>query len=136
MDATPETTATATAPVRVLVVDDQRIFRQAARDVIEATPGFDFLGEADSGEHGLAAARELRPDLVLLDVRMPDMDGVEVALRMSAQEEAPVIVLISVEEPRDVPAARSSGAATFVRKQDFGPPLLKRIWQAYGSKSG
>jgi hypothetical protein len=52
---------------------------------------------------------------------------------MRAAEPPPVVVLISVEEPRDVPAARSCGAATFVRKQDFGPALLRRIWRAYAS---
>jgi DNA-binding NarL/FixJ family response regulator len=117
--------------VRVLVVDDQPFFRQVARDVLDATPGFELVGEADSGREALAATDRLHPDLVLLDVRMPDIDGVETASRMRAGESPPVVVLISVEEPRDVPAARECGAATFVRKQDFGPALLRRIWRAF-----
>lgn len=121
--------------VQVLVVDDQRVFRRVAREVIEATPGFAVLAEAGSGRQGLSATRELKPDLVLLDVRMPDMDGIEAAIRITAVPEAPVVVLISVEEPQNVPAARSSGAATFVRKQDFGPALLRRIWRAYGTNN-
>jgi DNA-binding NarL/FixJ family response regulator len=120
-------------PIRVLVVDDQAVFRRVARDVIEATPGFETTGEADSGHAALNAVAELRPDLVLLDVRMPDLDGVEVAIRLRSTDSPPVIVLISVEEPRDVPAARTCGAATFVRKQDFGPSLLRRLWHAYGT---
>ena len=117
-------------PVRVLVVDDQRVFREVARHVLDATPGFELVAEADSGHSALNAMEELHPDLVLLDVRMPDMDGVEAAQRISAGEAPPVVVLVSVEEPRDVPAARSCGAAAFVRKQDFGPALLRRVWRA------
>jgi DNA-binding NarL/FixJ family response regulator len=119
--------------VQVLVIDDQRVFRQVAGEVIEATPGFALAAEAESGRQGLTIARAIAPDLVLLDVRMPDMNGIEVALRMTALPDAPVVVLISVEEPQNVPAARSCGAATFVRKQDFGPALLRRIWKAYGT---
>src|SRR4051812_28892790 len=119
----------APSTVQVLVIDDQRVFRQVAREVIEATPGFTVAGEAESGRKGLTIARDLKPDLVLLDVRMPDMNGIEVALRMTPVPDAPVVVLLSVEEPQNVPAARSCGAATFVRKQDFGPALLRRIWR-------
>jgi len=119
--------------VRVLVVDDQAVFRQAAREVLTATPGFELVAEAASGRQALAAAEQLRPDLVLLDVRMAEMDGVETAARLRSADHPPVVVLISVEEPRDVPAARSCGAATFIRKQDFGPALLRRIWRAFSS---
>ena len=117
--------------VRVLVVDDQPLFRDVARDVLDATPGFDLIAEAGSGREALAVMDRLHPDLVLLDVRMPDMDGVETATRMRAGESPPMVVLISVEEPRDVPSARECGAAAFVRKQDFGPALLRRIWRAF-----
>jgi DNA-binding NarL/FixJ family response regulator len=117
--------------VRVIVADDQAVFREVARHVLEATDGFELVGEAESGREVLAASERLRPDLILLDVRMPDIDGVEAASRLQAADHRPVVVLISVEEPRDVPAARTCGAATFVRKQDFGPALLRRIWRAY-----
>jgi DNA-binding NarL/FixJ family response regulator len=121
--------------VQVLVVDDQPIFRRVAREVIDATPGFALLGEAESGEQGLAVASELKPDLVLLDVRLPGgIDGVETATRIRACPDPPVVILISVEDPGDVPSARTSGAATFVRKQDFGPALLRRLWWAYGER--
>src|SRR3954453_21991821 len=108
-------------PVRVIVADDQLAFREVARDVLRERPEFALIAEAASGSEALATAAELKPDLVLLDVRMPDIDGVETARRLSPTGPATVVVLISVEEPRDVPAARTCGAAAFVRKQDFGP---------------
>src|SRR4051794_23944273 len=119
--------------VGVLVVDDQVVFRQVAHEVIAATPDFELLGEAASGPHALVAVTELSPDLVLLDVRMPGMDGIETATLMHAQEPRSVIVLITIEEAADLPAGLSScGAAELVRKQDFGPALLRRIWKAHG----
>jgi DNA-binding NarL/FixJ family response regulator len=117
--------------VRVIVADDQAVFREVARHVLEVTEGFELVGEAKSGREVLAASERLHPDLILLDVRMPDMDGVEAATHLRAGDHPPMVVLISVEEPRDVPAARTCGAAAFVRKQDFGPALLRRIWRAY-----
>jgi len=122
------------SPVGVLVVDDQLVFRQVAREVIDATPEFVLLGEATSGAHALAAVEELHPDLVLVDVRMPGMDGIETAARLSAEHPDSVVVLISIDEPPNVPLRISScGAATLVRKQDFGPALLRRVWAAYSS---
>ncbi len=116
----------------VLVVDDQVIFRQVAREVVEATPHFELLGEAGSGEHALAAVAELHPDLVLLDVRMPGMDGIETAARLRSARPSPVVILISVEEAANLPrSAASCGAAELVRKQDFGPALLRRLWTTH-----
>jgi DNA-binding NarL/FixJ family response regulator len=122
--------------IGVLVVDDQLVFRQAAHEVIAATEEFETLGEAASGEHALAVIAELSPDLVLLDVRMPGMDGIETATRMHAIDPRCVIVLISVEVAPNLPAGLSTcGAAELVRKQDFGPALLRRLWRAHGHRS-
>jgi DNA-binding NarL/FixJ family response regulator len=119
----------ATRCVRVLTVDDQAMFRRVARDVIDATPGFEAVGEAASGDEALDAVRRLEPDLVLCDVRMPGMDGVEVASRLADSHPDTVVVLISIEEPFDVPsAARRVGTVRLVRKQDFGPGLLRELW--------
>jgi DNA-binding NarL/FixJ family response regulator len=122
-------------PVGVLVVDDQLVFREAAREVIEATTNFELLGEAASGEQAIAAVGELYPDLVLVDVRMPGMDGIATAARIHVDHPESVVVLITIDEPPDVPGGVGTcGAAELVRKQDFGPALLRRVWQAYGER--
>ena len=119
--------------VGVLVVDDQLVFRQVAREVIEATEAFELLGFATSGKHALAAVEELEPDLVLLDVRMPGMGGIETAKLIGSSPFDPVVILISVEERPNLPAGiESSGAAALVRKQDFGPAMLRRVWRTHG----
>lgn len=121
--------------VGVLVVDDQIVFRQVAHEVIDATEHFELLGEATSGPHAIEAVAELHPDLILLDVRMPGMDGIETATRLHADDPTQVIVLITVEEAPNLPGGVSScGASELVRKQDFGPALLRRVWRAHGAR--
>lgn len=120
-------------PVSVLVVDDQAVFRAAARLVIDAAPEFELVGEADSGCHALTAAAELHPDLVLLDVRMDEMDGIETAQRLTVDQPGSVVVLLSIEDPPNLPAgAASCGAAELLRKRDFGPAVLRRVWGEHG----
>jgi DNA-binding NarL/FixJ family response regulator len=123
--------AATTRAVRVLTIDDQPIFRALARDVIDATKGFEAVGEAPDGPAGLEAAARLAPDLVLLDVRMPGMGGIEVARRLAAEHPEVVVVLISLEERIDVPSAAQLDAIPQVRKQDFGPSLLRRLWEEH-----
>jgi two-component system, NarL family, invasion response regulator UvrY len=119
--------------VRVLTVDDQAIFRSVARDVIAATPGFEAAGEAGSGEEAITAVARLHPDMVLIDVRMPGIGGIEAARRIAAAHPETVVVLISIEDPEEVGyGAERSGVAELVRKQDFGPALLRRLWEAHG----
>ena len=108
------------------------MFRGVARDVIDATPGFEAIGEAAGGDEGLEAVECLGPDLVLLDVRMPGMDGIEVARRLAARHPDLVVVLISNDERIDIPSAAELEAIPLVRKQDFGPRLLRRLWGEHG----
>jgi two-component system invasion response regulator UvrY len=120
--------------VRVLTVDDQVVFRDAARDVICATDGFKSVGDAGSGEEALAAVERLRPDLVLLDVRMPGCGGFEAARRITAAHPETVVILISIEDSEEFSDdAHTSGAAALARKQDFGPAMLRSIWEAHGA---
>lgn len=121
--------------VRVLTVDDQVVFRNAACDVITATPGFESVGDAESGEEAMAAVERLRPELVLLDVRMPGCGGIEAARRITAAHPEMVVVLISIEDSEEfADDAHTSGAAALVRKQDFGPAMLRSIWEAHGAR--
>ena len=107
--------------VRVLTVDDQVVFRRAARDVITATPGFEPVGDAESGEEALAEVERLRPELVLLDVRMPGIGGIEAARRIPQ----PIPDRGGADLDRGLREfaedAHACGAAALVRKQDFGP---------------
>jgi len=114
--------------VRVFAVDDQRPFREAARRVVDATAGFAWAGEAGSGEEAVTLVRESAPDIVIMDVRMPDMDGIEAA-RLVAAECPDVTVLLVSAEPLASPAADllRSRAAAFSRKQNFGPALLRLL---------
>ena len=119
--------------VGVLVVDDQDHFRRVAFDVVAATDGFEPLGEAGSGVEALALAAELKPELVLLDVRMPVMDGIETARRLSTEHPGTVIVLVSLDGVSELPDTLGScGAKALIRKQDFGPDALRRLWDAHG----
>jgi DNA-binding NarL/FixJ family response regulator len=120
----------------VLAVDDQSIFLDAARDVVMVTPGFRWVGGATSGEEALAAVGKLEPAFVLLDVRMPGMDGIETARRICNRHPDVVVVLISIEEsPAITPAIEDSGAAALVRKREFGPAMLRRLWVTYRKPS-
>ena len=117
-------------PVRVLVVDDQPVFLRAARQLIAATPGFDEVGEATSGPEALAKAAALRPDLVLLDVRMPGMDGVETARLLADTAPEAFVVLISLEATVDPGAATPYGVGAHLRKQDLSIRALQDVWAA------
>ena len=127
-----EMTPAAVRPVRVLTVDDQAVFRVAARDVIAATPGFEAVAEATSGADAVALARSLRPDLVLMDVRMPDMDGIETTRHLRAAAPDSVVVLVSFEDPADIDVLmHDCGAAASLRKQDFCADALRRLWATH-----
>jgi two-component system, NarL family, invasion response regulator UvrY len=129
-----QATATSHDDVRVVTVDDQAVFRATARDVVDATPGFTSLGEFGSGEEAITAIPELCPELVLVDVRMPGMDGIETTRRIKFTASSTVVVLVSVEERANLPEdVATSGAAALVSKQDFGPALLRSLWLVHGS---
>jgi two-component system, NarL family, invasion response regulator UvrY len=120
-------------PVTVLAVDDQPVFLHAVRMLIAATDGFQQIAEASSGEQALRLAANLRPDLVLVDVRMPGMDGIETAQQLRRLDESAVVILVSLEEVVDLPASlASAGAAAHIRKQELSPRALQRLWSQHG----
>jgi DNA-binding NarL/FixJ family response regulator len=115
--------------VRVLIVDDQEPFRQAAAAVVELTDPFVMVGTVSSGEDCLAAVPELHPDLVLMDVGLPGMDGLEATRRLSALTGPPVVVLVSTHDEEELgEAAHSCGAVAYVKKSVFGPERLAAAW--------
>lgn len=116
----------------VLAVDDQAVFRRALEGLIEAVPEFEQVGAAASGQEALALTAELRPDLVLLDVCMPGMDGIETARRIAAAHPHVVIVLISIDEVPELAAARVPASTAFVRKQELSARKLQELWTAIG----
>jgi two-component system, response regulator YesN len=119
--------------VGVLTVDDQRIFREAAHEVIESTEGFTSVGEVGTAHEALAAIEAGRPELVLVDVRMPGVDGIELAQRIKRAYPDLVVALISIEDPANLPAEMAtSGAEAFLCKRDFGPSALEGLWLAHG----
>jgi DNA-binding NarL/FixJ family response regulator len=114
----------------VLIVDDQPPFLVAARQLIASTPGFEFVGEATSGEGAVTLAAALRPDLVLMDVRMPGLGGLGAARCITAARSASAVVLVSTD-PQDVPAAAAEGcgALAVIGKQQLRPSSLTALWQ-------
>jgi two-component system invasion response regulator UvrY len=122
-------------PVSVLAVDDHEIFRRAARNLIAATPGFEQVGEAASGTEALDLVADLHPDLVLIDVRMPDIGGIETARRLTRADPDVTVVLISFEEVPELPLSVASvGAAAYIRKQELSPRTLRDLWSAHGRR--
>jgi DNA-binding NarL/FixJ family response regulator len=118
--------------VRVVTVDDQDAFRQAARALVASTPGFELVGESSDGAGAAEVVARADADLVLLDVRMPDVDGIEVANRLHADDPTRVVVLASTLEPRALSGlARACKADAVVRKHWLTPRLLRGLWVAH-----
>lgn len=114
--------------LRTVVVDDHPAFLEVAREVIAAVPGFEPAGEFSSPVQALDALAETAPDLAIIDVHMPEMDGGELTRRIKARWPAVAVVLVSAQDPAELSqAAQDAGALEAVRKQDLCPALLARI---------
>ena len=123
-------------PVPVLIVDDQAPFRRAARAVVTATPGFEVVGEAESGEEAVELADSLTPGLVLMDINLPGINGIEATRRITAAHPQAVVMLLSTYQAGDLPAdADSSGAVQYVHKEEFGPAIVRDVWDRFGRSS-
>src|SRR2546426_8163167 len=122
---------------RVLIVDDQEPFRLAARMVVEATDGFEVVGEAETGEDSVLLAHELNPDLVLMDVNLPGINGLEATRQILSTTARVVILLLSTYEAAEyAPRAAECGAAAYIPKSEFSPDRLEEAWAAAAAAPG
>ncbi len=119
--------------IGVLVVDDQDPFRMAARSVVQATLGFELLGEATSGEEAVLQVEALSPGLVLMDITMDGIGGVEATRRIVGAHPGVRVLLLSTYDADDLPAdARRCGATGYVHKEHFGPDILEKVMAGAG----
>jgi two-component system invasion response regulator UvrY len=113
----------------VLIVDDQAPFRAAARAVVARVAGLTLVGEAMSGEEAVEVAERTRPDLVLMDINLGGMNGLEATRRILGSLPATRVVLLSTYREDELPAeARTCGAVAYVNKDELSPRRLRDVW--------
>jgi DNA-binding NarL/FixJ family response regulator len=116
--------------VTVLIVDDHPSFRASARTLLEAE-GYEIVGEAETGAEAMRATEALHPDLVLLDVQLPDVDGFEIAVRLQELEDPPEVILTSSRDGADYGRCiECSGARGFVPKADLSGAAIAALLHA------
>jgi DNA-binding NarL/FixJ family response regulator len=116
-----------------MIVDDQPPFRAASRAVLARVKGFALTAEATSGEEAVALAAMLHPDLVLMDINMGEMDGIEATRRITSERPETVVILVSTYPEDELPAgARASGAAAYLNKDELSPSEVRALWDAGG----
>ena len=117
--------------VGVLIVDDQQPFRAVARTVVGISAGFAVAGEAESAEEALLMAESLLPPMVLMDINLPGINGIEATRRITATRPGTVVILLSTYDEASLPddAARC-GAVRYVHKEDFSPAVLREVWDS------
>lgn len=117
-------------PERVLIVDDHVGFRGVARQLLQRI-GREVVGEVGTGEEALSEARRLKPDLVLLDIQLPDLDGLAVAASLSLETDPPAVVLVSTRDAADYgPRLQDCGALGFIAKADLSAESLVALLEA------
>jgi DNA-binding NarL/FixJ family response regulator len=120
----------------VLVVDDQAPFRSAARAVLRRLEGFEFAGEASSGREAIEFVDRLHPALVLMDINMPEMSGIEATRQIVTAHPEVVVILCSTYDADDLPpAAAASGATAYVNKERLAVDTIRRLWEERDSGS-
>jgi len=138
MTSTPSIVPTDTAqrpqgPTTVMVVDDQLPFRVAARAVVARMSDFEIVAETGSGEEAVERVDAVRPDLVLMDVHMDGIDGMEATRRIVSSHPGVKVILVSTYAATDLPAgARESGAIAYIDKDELSARVLRRVWASDG----
>jgi pilus assembly protein CpaE len=118
----------------VIVVDDQAPFRLAARAVLRRSEGFELVGEAGNGLEAIELASELHPDVILMDINMPEMGGIEATRQILATAPDTFVILCSTYDVSDLPPdAAASGAKAYVHKEQLGAKTLERLWDQRGT---
>ena len=123
-------------PIRVLLVDDHAIVRDGIRSLLTTEPDIQVVGEADNGRHGISMAEQLQPDVILMDLVMPEVDGIEAIRRiMSRQPRARILVLTSFDAEEKVFPAIKAGAMGYLLKDSDSEDLIRAIHQVHRGES-
>ena len=118
----------------VVVVDDSTRFRQAVKAVLDRVAGFELVAEAESGEEGVELVDRLRPDLVLMDINMAGISGIEATRRITAAHPEVRVILLSTYQVDDLPVeVLQSGATAYLHKEDLSGRTLRRLWEQASS---
>jgi DNA-binding NarL/FixJ family response regulator len=113
----------------VLIVDDQAPFRAAMKAVLRRTTEFELVGEAANGTEAVSLADELNPALVLMDINMPEMNGIEATRALVSRHPEVVVILCSTYDAGDLPPeVATSGARAYMNKEHLGADTLRRLW--------
>lgn len=124
----PELVVTSMATIRILVVDDHPIVRQGLRTLLEAQPGWEVIDEASDGREGVEKVRELDPDVVLLDIGMPNMNGLEASrLIKKTAPRCEILILTQHDSPQMIQEAMVAGARGYVVKSQAPRDLLAAV---------
>jgi DNA-binding NarL/FixJ family response regulator len=124
------------APVRILIADDHEIFRRGLRSLLESHPSWEVCGEAVDGREAVDRVKELHPDVIVLDVGMPRLNGLEAAELIRKQVPGSRIVILSQHEPQVLKqAALSAGARAYVTKSEVSQELVMAIEQIISSEN-
>jgi DNA-binding NarL/FixJ family response regulator len=125
----------AAPPARLLIVDDHDLMRETTRRMLEGEPDLEVVGEAVNGRHASELCRQLRPDLVLMDVRMPEMDGLTATRAIKEEIPAISVLLVTAYESEDYRReAASAGAAGYILKDAPRQQMLEAVRKALGQR--